>query len=183
MCCFIRSDRDSRSRSALYGLAGIPAPIVTCSHGNGCVILAGADDLKKEPQEQLASAKRSRSGQVISGAHIKELELLKSSALTFMTSVYARMSFESRGSRCEGHQAEEAGGPSGPGEGSLQMGRSSSLQGPGPPETTRLPRYQVIAPTHFTGGEAHRLPHLTGTSQWERGSEGVREGGKEGRRE
>lgn len=51
-------------------------------------------------------------------------------------------------------------GPTGPREGGAQMGRSSSLQGLGPPETTLPLHYQVISLTHFTGGEAHRLPHL-----------------------
>lgn len=51
--------------SCFYGFASIPVPIVTCLRGNSCVILAEADDWK-QPQEQLASAKRTRSGQVIS---------------------------------------------------------------------------------------------------------------------
>ena len=51
-------------------------------------------------------------------------------------------------------------GPTGPGEGGAQMGRSSSLQGLGPPETTLPLHYQAISLAHFTGGEAHRLPHL-----------------------
>lgn len=32
--------------SFFYGFASIPVPIVTCLHGNSCVILAEADDLK-----------------------------------------------------------------------------------------------------------------------------------------
>lgn len=67
-------------------------------------------------------------------------------------------------------------GPSRPGEGGVQMGRSSSLQGLGPPETTLPLRYQVISLTHFTGGEAHRPPHLAATSLWERVKEPHGEG-------
>lgn len=76
-----------------------------------------------------------------------------------------------------GHQAKRAG-PQQPGEGGVQMGRSSSLQGLCPPETTLLLRYQVISLTHFTGGETHRLPHLTASTLWEKEGEGeqVRDG-------
>lgn len=38
----------------------------------------------------------------------------------------------------------------------------------GPPETTLVLCYQVLSLTHFTGGEAHRLPHLNVTWLWER---------------
>lgn len=71
-------------------------------------------------------------------------------------------------------------GPSRPGEGGVQMGRSSSLQGLGPLETTLPLHYQVIPLTHFTGGEAHRLPHLTVTSLWERAKGGNEEPHGEG---
>lgn len=49
------------------------------------------------------------------------------------------------------------------------------LQGLGSPETTLPPHHQVISLAHFTGGEAHRLPHFTATSLWERGEREMRE--------
>lgn len=60
-----------------------------------------------------------------------------------------------------------------PGPGRLEEGRHADgevflFTRTGPPETTLLPRHQVISLTHFTGGEAHRLPHLNVTCLWER---------------
>lgn len=70
-------------------------------------------------------------------------------------------------------------GPSRPGEGQRTDGEVLVFTRTGPPETTLPLRYQVISLTHFTGGEAHRLPHLTVISLWER----VKEGNEEQRRE
>ena len=96
MHCFICSNLDSRSRLLFsffffffYGFASIPVPIVTCLHGNSCVIVAEASDLKQS-QEQLASAKKDQIWAGHQRAHIKELKHSKSSVLTFMASVYAR---------------------------------------------------------------------------------------------
>lgn len=72
----------------LYGFASIPVPIVTCLHGNSCVILAGLmiwSSRKSSwplPKDQIWAGHQR--------AHIKELKDFKSSVLTFMASVYAR---------------------------------------------------------------------------------------------
>lgn len=69
-----------------HSFASIPAPIVTGSRGNSCVILAEAGDWKLWRPS-------SWPGLIWAGhqrAHIKELQHFKSAVLTFMASVYAR---------------------------------------------------------------------------------------------
>lgn len=80
-------------------------------------------------------------------------------------------SFRSSRSSWAGHRLKQ------PGPGRLEEGRHADgevflFTRTGPPETTLLPRYQVISLTHFTGGEAHRLPHLNVTCLWERKGRG-----------
>lgn len=100
---FISSDLDSRSQLAslpLCSFASIPGE--SGPRGNGCIIVAEADHWQPaESREQ-----RAASGEILRAAglhqeaqmiwaghqrgHIKERQRFKSSALTFMTSVYAR---------------------------------------------------------------------------------------------
>lgn len=77
------------------------------------------------------------------------------------------VSFRSYRSSWAGRRLKQPG-PSRLEEGRHADGEVFLFTRTGPPETTLLPRHQVISLTHFTGGEAHRLPHLNVTCLWER---------------
>lgn len=98
---FISSDLDSRSQLAslpLCSFASIPGE--SGLRGNGCIIVAEGRPLAASREQRAASREILRAAGLHQEAqmiwaghqrgHIKERQCFKSSALTFMTSVYAR---------------------------------------------------------------------------------------------